>query len=151
MNPLPTELIVELKFGNNMSSKKQREESTAANKAYQAIENQVFEVVTTQQRERFRQIWNQLVLSMGWSEVALTFPDWRDYLELSNEQVIAFDRIHAEFRAEIKKLAVKIAADKEGFVRAFRESVTETLNDEQKDQLRRVFGVALDSDPNGRR
>lgn len=110
-HPLPPELRVELSFGANMSSKKQRAESTAASKAYAAIEDQVFEVLTATQRDRLRQIWNQFVLSMGWSAVPLTFPDWRDYLELSNEQGIAFDRINNEFREEIEKLLEQFKSD----------------------------------------
>ena len=142
-NPLPGELSVELKFGSNMSSKEQRAESAAANKAYAAIENQVFEVLTATQRERLRQIWNQLVLSMGWSEVPLTFPDWRDYLELSNEQGQAFDRIHGEFRDELGQLVEKLQTDQQLAVQAYQKSVAETLNEEQKDKLHQVFGIQL--------
>ena len=150
-NPLPSELSVELKFGSNMSSKTQREASTAANEAYSAIEAQVFEVLKATQRERLRQIWNQLVLGMGWNEVSLTFPDWRNFLELSKEQELAFDRINDEFRAEIQKLVEKLETDQKVAVQTYQVSVAKTLNDKQKDQLYRVFGVSLDTDPNGRR
>lgn len=143
-HPLPTELTVDLKFGSNMSSKKQREDSTVANRTYAAIENQVFEILTANQRERLRQIWNQLVLSMGWSGVSLTFPDWRDYLELSDEQRKAFDRIHDEFRSEIRKLAEKFDADEGNFAQDYRKSIAEALNKEQIEKLNHVLGVQLE-------
>lgn len=110
-NPLPRELSVELSFGSNMTSKTQREASTSANQAFAAIESQVFEVLPASQKERWRQIWNQLVLSMGWREVSLTFPDWRNFLELSKVQGLAFDRINNEFRSEIQKLVEKLQVD----------------------------------------
>ncbi len=150
-NPLPAELSVELSFGSNMTSKTQREASTAANQAYAAIESQVFEVLTASQKERLRQIWNQLVVSMGWSEVSLTFPDWRNFLELSKEQGLAFDRINDEFRSEIQKLVEKLQVDMKETVQGYQETIAKTLNDKQKDQLYKVFGVSLDTDQNGQR
>lgn len=88
---------------------------------------------------------------MGWSEVSLTFPDWRNFFELSKGQDLAFDRIKNEFRAEIQQLVEKLETDQRIAVQRYEESVAKNLNDKQKDQLYQVFGVSLDTDQNGRR
>lgn len=65
----------------------------------QSLRDRLQVILDTKQRERWRQLSNQIVLGMGWIEVPLTFPDWPSYLELSEAQIAQFNEIHREREA----------------------------------------------------
>jgi hypothetical protein len=91
-----------------------------------------------------RQIWNQILISFGWEDVPLAHPDWRSYLELTDEQNAAFDRIHTEFKAEIKKLDQDYASKQSEYVAACHAEVGQVLSANQKIRLYEMLRIKFD-------
>ncbi len=141
VNPLPSRLRISPEFGTNMTSKKQREEAANARKEHGEIEDKVFAVLKDKQVIRLRQIWNQIMLSMGWEDVNLALPDWRSYLELTDDQNAAFDRVHEQFKNELEKLETESSNQQKQIVSDHRTEVGKVLTDSQKDRMQKWLGV----------
>jgi len=97
-------------------------------------------ILDSDQRTRWQQIQNQLVLGFGWKEVPLTFPDWPSYLELSSEQAEEFESIHVEMETRFGH-AQKFFQDQLQLERKKLQGLPDVvLTPQQKAKLVLMFG-----------
>lgn len=140
---MPETLEVKLEFGWTRTSKQQREQAEIASEEYGEINAKINEILNEKQGQRLKQIWNQIVIEMGWKQVPLAFPDWRDYLELTDSQREKFDQINQEFTDEIRQLHADHIANRKQAVEDFNQVVRELLTEDQKQTFRKFLGNRL--------
>ncbi len=143
-SPLPEVLTIENREEDrrNRRTKKQRE-SAIAPIEYRGIQNQIDAVLREEQAIRLRQIWNQNLMSNYWEGVALSFPDWRSYLELTAEQNAIFDQIHAEFITELDNAEKQLFREKENLYEEQRQTLMDIFTHEQRVLMHRTFRIPL--------
>lgn len=143
LNPLPESLKIRTEFGWSRTSKQQRAEAELANQELSEINGQVNEILNDKQQRRLKQIWNRILIEMGWKQVPLAFPDWRDYLELSETQRDKYDQINEKFTQEVQQLFADNLTHRRQAAADFNEVVKELLTEDQKQKVRRFLGNRL--------
>ncbi len=96
-------------------------------------------ILNSQQVDRLRQLKNQFILQLGWREVPLMFPDWPEYLGLSDSQQTSFAEINQEMENRYRKLQI---AYREA-IRKYRTQILDfksILDDSQRARLVLLFG-----------
>jgi hypothetical protein len=138
-HPLPPRLTITILFGRDVTNRKQRE-AAFEEQAYADTYHEIYQVLDQKQGIRLKQAWNRTMMSAGWSQVPLTFPDWQSYLELSNGQIESFQAIREkylkEFRSLENDLRLKIAEQAE----RYWETVADTLEETQRRKIEQILG-----------
>lgn len=122
------------KVKNALSGKSEHEDISLE------LERQLLMLLKEDQRLRWKQIQNQVVLAFGWREVPLSFPDWPSFLELSHEQAEQFELVHVEMETRFAH-ALEAMWNEHQLERKRIEGLSgEVLTVRQKAQLVLLFG-----------
>jgi hypothetical protein len=133
--PLPEQMTVNFETGRSMTTPLMRESAAALERDFGMYHQEVDRILSTEQRERLRQLGNQFLMSRSWKSVPLTCPDWIGHLELSSLQEAEFSRISAEFRKLYRQLEQKSGEIARQVCRELEEKITEILTENQKQML----------------
>jgi hypothetical protein len=140
---MPETLRVRLTFGSDMGPQQQRIASRKAQKEYEKTHAMIDDILDSQQSNRLRQIGNQFLLSTGWKEVPLMFPDWESYLELSRQQVIKFGQIKDKHIDQLRELLIEFEQSQRELVKSCNSEISKSITDKQKNKLLVLLNIEL--------
>ncbi len=134
-NPLTEAMKAKPEVGENMTTSSLRKIEGDYAKEYGAVHDEVYSILTPKQKDRLKQLWNQFLVLEGWEEVPLTCPEWRDYLELTDEQRKQFDQLNRRYREQYEKIQSELQEKSRQICVELEQVIEQTLTDQQKQAI----------------